>query len=506
MNSTTTPEPPSAPITEVPATQAPSTDSSMPPPAPRRGLRRDCVSLLESFAQTLGVLSPAGTISVIIPLLIVSAANGTWLLLLVTLGVFLMVMSSVIRFASLHASAGSLAAFSELGWGPRGGLIGGWVYVLGMSYCVPSAALTSAAYCDVLLTAFIGPGTPARVAALTVIITGACWMASYRGIKLSTNLMLVIECASVSLMFVLILAGMVHAHAWVDHAQLELKNVTLPGFQGGLVLAFMLMAGFEGTTSLGEEAQDAKRTIPRAIFGSMIPLALLYLLMTYCMVALGNVGMIRGTANGLTVPFDDIAHGIGHAWLGPVSSLGVALSYFGCALGSLTIASRVLFAMAREGEFWRPFGEAHPRNATPHRAIALICLVGMAISSVMLLTGVSLGTSINFISQLGSVGLILAYLIVVLALPRYLRREGLLRGSDRAVATVASALLLLVLLFSVYPVPDAPYVYVVYIFAGSTLAGIAISLALAAGGSRGGGLNRYGNRYAPSSVACRPPP
>jgi amino acid transporter len=457
-------------------------------------LRRNCVSLVESFAQTLGVLSPAGTISVIIPLLIVTAANATWLLLVGTLGVFLMVMLSVIRFASLHASAGSLAAFSELGWGPRGGLIGGWVYLLGMAYCVPSAALTSAAYFDLLLTPVFGTGTPARVAALTAIVIGGCWLASYRGIKLSTNLMLVIECASVSLMLLLIIAGMWHANAWVDHAQFGLEGASLPGMQGGLVLAFMLLAGFEGTTSLGEEAQDARHTIPRAIFGSMIPLALLYLLMTYCMVALGNRGMIRGTPSGLTIPFDDIARGIGRGWLGPVSSLGVALSYFGCALGSLTIASRVLFAMAREGRFWTRFGEAHPRNATPHRAIALICAAGIVIPVTMLLLGAPLGMSINFISQLGSIGLIGAYLIVVLALPRYLRRKGLLRGGDRAVSMVASALLLLVLFFSVYPVPDAPYVYVVYIFAASTLAGIAISLVLAAGGRREpkDGLNLYG--------------
>jgi amino acid transporter len=124
--------------------------------APAHELRHNCVSLLENFAQTLGVLSPVGTISVIVPLLIASAGNGTWLLLLITLSTFLIVMAAVLRFASLHSSAGSLAAFARLGLGPWAGLTGGWIYVLGMLYCVPSAILASASYFDLLLTPRFG--------------------------------------------------------------------------------------------------------------------------------------------------------------------------------------------------------------------------------------------------------------------------------------------------------------------------------------------------------------
>ena len=40
-------------------------------------------------------------------------------------------------------------------------------------------------------------------------------------------------------------------------------------------------------------------------------LAVLYLLFTYCIVSLENKGVIAGTVNGLTVPFDNLAHAIG---------------------------------------------------------------------------------------------------------------------------------------------------------------------------------------------------
>src|SRR5258708_19471072 len=99
-------------------TEEPITASEVP----RLELRHNCVSLVENFAQTLGVLSPVGTISVIIPLLIATAGNGTWLLLLVTLSIFLVVMLSVLRFASFHSSPGSLAPFPPLGLAPSAAL------------------------------------------------------------------------------------------------------------------------------------------------------------------------------------------------------------------------------------------------------------------------------------------------------------------------------------------------------------------------------------------------
>jgi amino acid transporter len=457
---------------------------TLDPSAPsqsRPGLRRNYVSHIENVAQTLGVLTPSGTISVIIPLLILTAGNGTWLLLLVTLSIFLLIMLSVVRFASLHACAGSLAAFGQLGFGSFGGLLGGWIYLLGISYCVPAAMLVSASYFDILLPAHMGHvGSAWRLAVLTAALTLLAWLAAHRDIKLSTKVMLIIECCSVGLMLVLMAGGMMKANAWVDRSQFALSGTHFSGFQGGLVLAFMLMAGFEGATSLGEEAQNPCHTIPRAIWSCMLPLTLLYLIMAYCIVSLENRGVISTGANGLTIPFDSIAQSLQRPWMGPLSSMGVALSYFACGLASLTVAARVLFSMAREGRFFVSFGAAHPVNATPHRSIALIALLSIVMPVGMLMSGAGLGFGITFLSQLGSLGLIGGYLFVVVALPRYLRRLELLRRRDVVVCLAASALLLLVVVLSIYPAPPVPYNYVAYVFSTSVAVGVAISFAIKA--------------------------
>jgi amino acid transporter len=448
-------------------------------------LRRDCVSLLDNFGQTMGVLSPAGTISVIIPLLILSAGNGTWLLLLVTLGVFLIVMRGVLRFAALHPTSGSLAAFSRLGFGPRGGLVAAWIYLLGIGFCIPAALLTAAAYIDMLFVPWFGAAsTPLRISTITVLLAIGCWAAAFHGIKFSTHLMLVIECLSVTLMTALVIAGMSHAHAWVDPPQLHLADVHFSGFQGGLVLAFMLMAGFEGATSLGEESKHATKAIPTAIGACMLPLTAVYLLMTYCIVSLEHRGIVARQVDGLTAPFDDIAHAIGAPWLGAVSSVGVAMSYFACALGSLTVAARVLYSMARDGQFFARFGAVHARNATPARAIGLIGVLSMALPVGIVMAGGGVSFAITFVSQLGSIGLIGGYLAVMLALPLFLRRRGLLGTGDLVNSALGVAMLLLVLVLSVFPVQPPPYLYVIYVFVGCALAGLGLSTLLIPGSIR----------------------
>jgi len=137
-------------------------------------------------------------------------------------------MLSVLRFASLHASAGSLAAFARLGVGRRAGLWGGWVYLLGISYCIPSALLGSAIYLDSLLTPWLGAESSGiRVGAFTVLLGIATWAAAFRGVKLSTLLMLIIEAASLAVMALLMVTGMTRAHAWLDHAQIGLSGVAV---------------------------------------------------------------------------------------------------------------------------------------------------------------------------------------------------------------------------------------------------------------------------------------
>jgi amino acid transporter len=133
--------------------------------------------------------------------------------------------------------------------------------------------------------------------------------------------------------------------------------------------------------------------------------------------------------------------------------------------------------MAQKREFGSRFGQAHPVNATPHRAIALLCIIGIAAPVALLFLKVSLVDCVNDLTQLASFGFIGAYFFVCLALPFYLRRHGALRLSDVVISGGALLILTAVLIFSGFPIPPAPLLYVPYVFLLIMVIGVSVSFA-----------------------------
>jgi amino acid transporter len=448
--------------------------SPAPPATPAGGLHHNYLSFLEDTAQTLGVMAPTGTIGIILPLLIARAGNTTWITFSITLVAFSLILFCIYRFSQHLASAGALATFADAGLGRWGGIIAGWAYVAAMGFGVASAAPSSAFYADLFVTQITGaPSSLLRGGLITSALILVAALVAYRDIKLSTKLMLAIELVSLGVIILIVAFAMFRTSAWIDPPQLQLEGARLPGFQYALVFGFMTLAGFESVTTLGSESSQPKRTIPKVILSCLVPIGVLYLVVIYCLVALARKnGMVFDTLNA---PFDAIARSMHLASLGYVSSIGIALSYFACTLGSLNAGARVLYSMARRHQFVPRFGVAHPRNATPHRAIILLAAIGIAVPAALLFLRVSLADCVNYITQLTSYGFIAAYFLVCLALPFYLKRKNLLHSFDAVIAGAALLILTVVLALSVFPVPDEPWRYLPYIFFATVLLGMGIS-------------------------------
>ncbi len=453
---------------------APTTGSSATGAAGEPALRHNYLSFVENVAQTLGVMAPTGTMGIILPLLIARGGNATWLSFLITLTAFSLISFCVYRFSGLCASSGALATYAEVGLGRWAGAVTGWVYLGAMGFGVASAAPSAAYYADLVVARLTGvPGGFTRGAAITAIVIIVAWAIAHHDIKLSTKVMIAIEGASLAVMVAIIGYAMVRDHAWVDAPQLHLRGASFSGVQFALIFGFMTLAGFESVTTLGEEASKPTRTIPRVILSCLFPIGLLYLVTIYCLVALARKNGIA--LERVDAPFDSIARAMNLPSLGIFSSVGIALSFFACTLGSLNAGARVLYSMAHRKLFAARFGVAHPRNATPHRAIALISILALASPLAIFLHGLTVTDCINLLTNVTSFGFIGAYCMACLALPFFLRRQKLLRGIDAAIASAAIVILGTVLGLSVFPVPPPPWRYLPYLFLIYVAGGTAIS-------------------------------
>src|SRR5208282_3155087 len=105
---------------------------------------------------------------------------------------------------------------------------------------------------------------------LATLVTGVSVWIAYRDVQISARLMLWVEATSVLVIVTLVVILLVrHGMRW-DWAQLRLIGHTGSGLRLGLVMALFSFCGFESATTMGSEARNPLRTIPRAVILSAV--------------------------------------------------------------------------------------------------------------------------------------------------------------------------------------------------------------------------------------------
>ncbi|HEY3869697.1 MAG TPA: APC family permease [Actinocrinis sp.] len=119
----------------------------------------------------------------------------------------------------------------------------------------------------------------------------------------------------------------------------------------GIMFALL---GFEQADQLAGESRNPQRDIPRAVLGSMIIGALIYILLQVVFIAaLPASSYAHGWANlsfnGDAGPFAGLASLIGLGWLGTILYIDAIVSPSGTGLIYVTASSRVSYGLARNG-------------------------------------------------------------------------------------------------------------------------------------------------------------
>jgi amino acid transporter len=443
------------------------------------GLRRRSLSFREVFAQSLAGTGPSGSLAFGPALVFASAGHGTWISYLLSLVGLLFVGWAFAVFGTRIASAGSMYPYAADGLGALVGVIVAWALVVAYVVIAMVVVAGSGQFFGQFLAAvgWHGAASTAAQVVMALLIGITALTFALRDVKISTRAAMVLELISIVCITTVLVATLIK-HGVYDSAEFKLHGVTLHGVVLGMVLAITGYVGFESAASLGLEAGNPRRAVPRAIRINILACGAYFIVGAYVYILGFDKMKLDITAS--QAPLNDLARGAGVAWLRYVIDLGIAIGFIAVTVAALTAVSRILFNMSHEGLLPAAMRRTSEKHKVPNRALIL---VGVVVTGTVMISEIAGLTPVDILGYYGSIatyGFIVAYLVISLAALGFLRRRNELRPLHFVPALIGAVAMGAVLYYSVIPVPAYPYNIFPYVFLGLLVPGTAAYLVLRA--------------------------
>ena len=356
----------------------------------------------------------------------------------------LLVGNTVIQFAREMPSAGSFYTFNRQGLGSAAGFMTGWLFAFGYGLFALGLFTAFGGFAQSYVASVSGAMLPwwlFSAFAMAVVL-----FLSIRSIRTSVQVDLTMLIVEITVFVILAVIAIAHAgHGNTLHYFTPGASRTgMSGVGFGVVFGLLSFAGFDAAATLGEETRNPKRNIPRAVMGALVAVGVFYVFVMYGLAAgyhLNQAAALKafvGDAN----PFITLAHRDA-PWLTQIVSLVAMFGIFSCFLAVNNAVVRVIYSMGRDGVLPKWLGKTHPKYHSPVAAIwatagfAAVCGVPIA-----LWLGPGASGAYGFTGSIGTVAVVIVYLLSNIALIRFFARRSD-RGMWRHVVIPALGILAL---------------------------------------------------------------
>lgn len=287
------------------------------------------------------------------------------------------------QLAANHPVSGGTYEYGYRYAAPWVGFLAGWMFLWAKTASAATAALGFSGY---LLTAlgaegrqWLVPVAVGIVALLTLLVWGGIRRSNHANILIVALTLLALACF---VLFGVRAAWSLASENLVPFFSTPDASRSAPGaFLEACALMFVAFTGYGRIATLGEEVHEPRRTIPRAIWLTLIVAAALYMLVA--LVAVGTVGApaLAAMTQGQAAPLEQVAARFETAWVARVVAIGAITAMAGVLLNLILGLSRVLLAMGRRGDMPRAVARLDATEATPMVAVPVM---GLAIAALVL--------------------------------------------------------------------------------------------------------------------------
>jgi amino acid transporter len=428
-------------------------------------------------AMALNGVAPAGLVGRAVPLAFLFAAIAIAL-----------ISYSFVRLTRFFNHAGSAYALVGATLGPRAGFFAGWALLATYSFFIAG----NIAEVGLFGTSFLdGIGlwhNPSWIV-ISLVGGGLVWLLAYGDVKVATRALLSFEGISVALILILIIvifAKVIGGSApngqdFTFEPFVPAAGTTVGAVAFASVFGLLSFGGFEGAASLGEETNNPRRNIPLAIAVAVGFCGVFYTIVMFAQ-SLGfgiNAAGTEAFASS-SAPLGDLSKEYVGNGMADAINFGAMLSAFASTLGCAAGASRILFALGRDGFITRRFGDASARTGSPANALAIVMTLGLLATIAQRLNGTSAVNAFFYPGTLGVLSMLVAYFVVQIGAAKFLHLERREPRWRAVILLLATAAIVYTFYKQVWPRPAHPYDIFPFLILGWSAVGIVITLAFPA--------------------------
>jgi amino acid transporter len=247
------------------------------------------------------------------------------------------------------------------------------------------------------------------------------------------------------------------------------------------VFGLLSFGGFEGAAALGEETNNPRRNIPLAIACAVGFCGVFYVIVMLAQ-SLGfgiNAAGIKAFSTS-SAPLGDLSKSYVGTGMEDAINFGATLSAFASLLGCAAGASRILFALGRDGFITRRLGDASRRTGSPANALVVVMLFGLAMATALRINGTNVVNAFFYPGTAGVLAMLIAYFVIQMGAAKFLHLENREPRWRVLIIGLATAAIAYTFYKQVWPKPAYPYDVFPLLIAGWAVAGLVITFAFPA--------------------------
>ncbi|MDN7779612.1 APC family permease [Burkholderia orbicola] len=273
--------------------------------------------------------------------------------------------------------------------------------------------------------------------------TLACWLAiaifGYLHIEVSAKFLTWVMVAEV-IVCVAFCAGVIGSNPSSDlppNAIFSPSGLFNTNSPFAMLFAVSFFMGFEATALFRDEVRDPDRTIPRATYGAVIFIGLLYTFCAYALIRVYGHDVISVATQSPATMFQNAFDKFVSARMRTPVAILVLTSAFASSLSIHNVLTRYLHNLGIDGAFPQYLSAIHPKHLSPHRSSITVSTLTLLVLLPFIVTGAQPELLYGRLSGVGTAGgLILMTVVNVSCLVWYFR-EGRFIGAGVFKACVA---------------------------------------------------------------------